>query len=139
MSRDSFERLDGYDGGMTRWGSEDHEFCLRAWLMGYQVVAQPAAVVYHLFRKRHPYAVETAKIVHNRLRLALLHFRPERVQKVMAHYQGWPCFPETIVTLLQSDVMARRERLWSQRAATMMRSLRSSAARWLRNPGRPAG
>jgi GT2 family glycosyltransferase len=109
-----FDQLGGYDERMTRWGAEDHELCMRAWLLGYQVVVQPAVTVYHLFRSHHPYQVETAKVVHNRLRLALLHFRRERVAKVMAHYQSWPGFPDAVLSLLDSNVMARREWLWSQ-------------------------
>jgi GT2 family glycosyltransferase len=115
IRREVFDRLGGYDEGMTRWGAEDHELCMRAWLLGYQVVFQPAVTIYHLFRTHHPYAVETAKIVHNRLRLALLHFRRERVLKVMAHYQNWSSFPEAVMALLESDVMVRREQLWQQR------------------------
>ena len=115
IRRDFFEESGGYDEGMTRWGSEDHEFCLRAWLMGYQVVIQPAAVVHHLFRKRHPYAVETAKVIHNRLRLALLHFRRERIVHVMAYYQGWAGFAESVTALLESPVMAQRQAFQARR------------------------
>ncbi|UCE47489.1 MAG: glycosyltransferase, partial [Phycisphaerales bacterium] len=68
-----FERLGYYDAGMTRWGSEDQELCLRYWLMGYEVLVQPQTVIYHLFRKSHCYDVQVQKIIYNRLRLAMLH------------------------------------------------------------------
>lgn len=115
IRREVFDQLGGYDEGMTRWGAEDHEICLRAWLLGRQVVMQPAVTIYHLFRTHHPYAVETAKIIHNRLRLALLHFRRERTLKVMSYYQTWAGFPEAVLALVDSDVLARRAALQPRR------------------------
>ena len=116
VRRDVFERLGRYDGEMTRWGAEDQELSLRAWLMGYRVVVQPQATIYHLFRDRHPYQVQTAKIIYNRLRMALMHFQRDRVARVMEHYRNMSCFSECTIWLLESDVMDRREKLRAVRS-----------------------
>ena len=88
---DAFRAAGGYDTGMTRWGSQDLELCLRLWLLGYDVVAQPQSVVYHLFRRRHPYPVAGGDVLYNKLRLAVVHFDEPRLQRVirtLLPYQG---------------------------------------------------
>jgi len=106
-----FERLGYYDAGMTRWGSEDEELCLRYWLMGYEVLVQPQTVVHHLFRKSHPYETQVQKIIYNRLRLAMLHLSDERVSRVLNWHKNIPGFDEIIGWLQDSDVTSRRDEL----------------------------
>jgi len=106
-----FERLGHYDPGMTRWGSEDHELCLRYWLMGYDVLVQPQTVIYHLFRERHPYEVQAHKIIYNRLRLAMLHLSNERIDRVLNYHRSMPGYDEAMGWLQRSDVMSRRSQL----------------------------
>jgi GT2 family glycosyltransferase len=108
MRRADFERLGRYDDGMTRWGSEDVELSLRVWLMGYEVLVHPGVLIYHLFRKRHPYAVDGGKILYNRLRLALLHLSEGRIARVIDSVKGWPDFAQSLIWLLESDVVERR-------------------------------
>ncbi|HSB71323.1 MAG TPA: glycosyltransferase [Candidatus Methylomirabilis sp.] len=108
MRRADFEALGRYDGGMTRWGSEDVELSLRVWLMGYQVLVQPAVLIYHLFRQRHPYPVDGGKVLYNRLRMALLHLSEERVARVIDSMKDWPEFAQSLIWLLGSDVVERR-------------------------------
>lgn len=115
MRSSDFERLGGYDRGMTRWGSEDQELCLRTWLMGQQAVVQPRVVIHHLFRDRHPYPVEGSKILYNLLRLALLHFNLDRVSRVMEHHKNVPGFGQIVAWLLDSDAMESRRQLEQQR------------------------
>jgi GT2 family glycosyltransferase len=104
-----FERLGCYDAGMTRWGSEDEELCLRYWLMGYDVLVQPQTEVYHLFRERHPYEVQIQKIVYNRLRLAMLHLSDERIARILNCHGHIPGIDEIMIGLQQSDVLSRRD------------------------------
>jgi glycosyltransferase involved in cell wall biosynthesis len=113
LRRSDFEALGGYDDGMTRWGSEDLEICLRVWLLGSEVVIQPASTVYHLFREEHPYPVDIAAVLHNLLRMALLHFGPARFSRVVDHYKVWPGFAESMARLLAGDVLSRR-RHWEE-------------------------
>lgn len=106
-----FNRIGGYDSGMIRWGSEDMEISLRTWLMGYDGVVQPNAVVYHLFRKRHPYHVELPEVIYNRLRMALLHFSNKRAARIIDHYRDMPDFGQIMLWLLDSDVAEKRREL----------------------------
>lgn len=106
-----FERLGYYDTGMTRFGSEDLELCLRYWLMGYEVLVQPQTVIYHLFRQSHPYEVQIQRIIYNRLRMAMLHLSDERLDRVLDYYRNTPGFDEIMDWLQQSDVIRRRNQL----------------------------
>jgi glycosyltransferase involved in cell wall biosynthesis len=105
------ERLGYYDDGMTRYGSEDLELCLRYWLMGYEVLVQPQTVIYHLFRESHPYEIRFHETIYNRLRLAMLHLSIERVNRVLNYYSNMPGFDEITGRLQRSDVMNRRNQL----------------------------
>lgn len=110
-----FERLGCYDAGMTRWGSEDEELCLRTWLMGYEVLVQPQTVIYHLFRESHPYETQVQKIFYNRLRLAMLHLSDARVSRFLNCHKNIPGIDEIVGWLQQSDVMNRRSELQALR------------------------
>jgi GT2 family glycosyltransferase len=96
---------------MAHWGSEDLELAFRAWLLGFELVVQPAALVYHLFRERSPYPVDGTQVLHNLLRMAFLHFGDDRFARVLAHYQGWAEFHRSLVLLMGSDAPARRREL----------------------------
>lgn len=114
---DVFWEVGGYDDGMTRWGSEDVEMCLRMWLFGYSVVAQPASLVYHLFRTSRPYSVNHCLIMYNHLRMAMLHFDELSLQKVIAQMRSYRDMEKTLVMALtgstwkcRKDFFARRQR-----------------------------
>ncbi|PKM82015.1 MAG: hypothetical protein CVU89_06660 [Firmicutes bacterium HGW-Firmicutes-14] len=109
MRKADFIKIGCYDTGMTRWGSEDLEISLRAWLMGYRVVVQPQSVIYHLFRQSHPYHVESSQVIYNRLRMALLHFSEERTARVFDYYKGIPEFGQVMLRLMESDTMEQRK------------------------------
>jgi len=111
IRRPVFEALGRYDNGMTRWGSEDLEICLRVWLMGYQVLVHPQVVIYHLFREKFPYPVDSVEVIHNRLRMALLHLSHGRLEKVIDSYRQGPEFTRCLMLLLESDVFKRRREM----------------------------
>ncbi len=111
VRKTDFERLGCFDAGMTRWGSEDEELCLRYWLMGYEVLVQPQTVIYHLFRDSHPYQTEVQGIIYNRLRLATLHLSSERVSRVFNYHSNILGFDEITSRLQQDDVVSRRHEL----------------------------
>ena len=52
MRREVFERCEGFDEGLSRWGAEDLELSLRLWTLGYQCLVVPEVEVAHLFRER---------------------------------------------------------------------------------------
>ena len=115
IRKEVFKEIGGYDSGMTKWGSEDLEMSVRTWLMGYDGILQPNAVVYHLFRNRHPYQVEVPEVMYNRLRMALLHFSDARAARVIDHYRGIAEFGQIMLRLLDSDVAERRRKLMKLR------------------------
>jgi glycosyltransferase involved in cell wall biosynthesis len=116
--RTDFLRLGGYDGGMTRWGCEDHELSLRFWLMGYRVMIHPDVVVQHLFRDVHPYRVEWYGILFNILRMTLMHMSPRRVTAVLDYYHHRPELGASLHDVLGSGVLAIRSQLNQTRVRT---------------------
>ena len=75
MGRDLYACLRGFDTGMRTYGSEDVDFGLKAWLMGYPVLHDPAAVIGHRFRTGFDgYAVPEEHLLVNQLRMARKHF-----------------------------------------------------------------
>lgn len=110
IRRDLFFEIGGYDSGMGRWGSEGEELSLRVWSRGREVQGVPGCVLRHLFRPRHPYAVDAAAVLHNRLRMATVHFRDDRLRRVLDALRGAPAFAEALVRLSNSDAAERRSR-----------------------------
>ncbi len=114
--RDTFEALGGYENGFTRWGFEDVELCLRAWLLGYQVVAHPGITIEHYFREaRDNYDVEDIGVTYNFLRLIYLHFSPTRIGRVLEAARGNALVPEAQKRLFTSNVFDCRAALLSRR------------------------
>ncbi|MFZ5961662.1 glycosyltransferase [Thalassococcus sp. BH17M4-6] len=111
----TFHDIGGFDAGMTRWGSEDIEICLRMWVLGHEVRAVPQSLVYHLFRDKHPYAVQHEKILYNHLRMALLHFDEPRLARMLDHFQRNPGSPAALAHAYANGVVAERERLFAER------------------------
>lgn len=111
---DTFALLGGFDAGMTRWGSEDIELCLRMWLMGYEVRAVPESLVYHLFRESRPYSVDNSLILYNLLRLALLHFDETRLGKVLARIIQHEGAEKPLAMAYANGVVGERE-AWAKR------------------------
>ena len=97
-----------YDPGMRHIGSEGEEQSLRCWLLGRQVLIEPAVLVRHLFRDRPPYEVRSGELVYNRLRLAAIHFAADRAARVYAALAHLPGFAEQAAALAATPVMAER-------------------------------
>ena len=111
----TFAEVGGFDSGMTRWGSEDIELCLRLWLLGHEVHAAPASRVHHLFRTSRPYEVDAALIFYNHLRLALLHFDEARLAKVLALLIRCEGAERSLARAYAGGVVQQREALWARR------------------------
>jgi|SoiMethySBSTD1v2_1073268.scaffolds.fasta_scaffold30066_6 glycosyltransferase involved in cell wall biosynthesis len=114
--RDTFEALGRYDERFTRWGFEDVEMCLRAWLLGYHVAVHPAVTIAHFFREeRDNYEVDDVAVTYNFLRMVYLHFSPTRIQKVLHAAAGNPYITPAQELLAESDVFDVRARMLSRR------------------------
>ncbi|GAB4160027.1 MAG: hypothetical protein Fur0021_31510 [Candidatus Promineifilaceae bacterium] len=114
-----FREVGGYDAGMTRWGSEDIELCLRLWLYGYRVLAQPDSLVFHLFRPRHPYAVDVSQALYNKLRLALSHFDEARLALALRSLMAYPDFSRSLARAFLDDTLSHRACLFARRQRDM--------------------
>ena len=112
---DAFRAIGGFDEGMTRWGSEDIEICLRMWLMGFEVHAAPQSLVYHLFRTSRPYDVEIWLILYNHLRMALLHFDEARLERIVKRIMRVEGAEKALAKALTDGVWAEREELRQSR------------------------
>jgi glycosyltransferase involved in cell wall biosynthesis len=83
ITRECFDKINGFDKLFQVWGKEDEELCLKAWLYGYKTVVNPEVKIKHLFRKKHPYEVTSVNFVYNFLCLAYSHFGLHRLEKTI--------------------------------------------------------
>ncbi|WML35833.1 glycosyltransferase [Clostridium sp. OS1-26] len=83
ITKETFEKINGFDHFFQIWGKEDEELCLKAWLYGYRAVINPEVKVNHLFRQKHPYQVTTSNVTYNMLCLAYSHFEKESLIKAI--------------------------------------------------------
>jgi glycosyltransferase involved in cell wall biosynthesis len=113
--RRTFEAVGRYEDGFTRWGFEDVEICLRAWLLGYRVVVSPNAVVAHYFRESRNYEVSDIDITYNFLRMIHMHFSPPRIRRVLRAVAGNPLIPAALDKLYSSDIFSLRAELAAAR------------------------
>lgn len=115
IRRDVFETTGGFDEGMLRWGSEDFEFSLRLWMLGYELRVAPEVEVAHLFRDAGNYVVESRWARHNQLRTAYLHFSDERFERVRHSLAELDDFEAGYQLFLQSSAPERRAELRAAR------------------------
>jgi glycosyltransferase involved in cell wall biosynthesis len=116
MRRDVFERAGGgWDNGLQQRGNVDNEVSVRLWLLGYELLIVPEVLVRHRFRKTSPFPVGWPQYLHNRLRLAFVHFGPERLARVVSSLRNYPGFGEAMALLVDGDAGARRRELFSLR------------------------
>lgn len=117
MRRDVFESTGGgWDPGLLQRGNVDNEISVRLWLMGYELMVVPDVVVCHRFRDKSPYSVGWPQYLHNRLRLAFVHFKPKRLANCVSHLRSYDGFGEALTLVADSDAGARRRQLLGTRA-----------------------
>ena len=109
--RDVIEATGGWDDSQLQRGNIDNEGCVRFWMLGYDLMITPDAIVAHKFRKRSPYHVGWPQFLFNRLRLAFVHFNPQRLGKVVAGLRNYPGFGEALALLAGSDIAERRREI----------------------------
>ena len=108
MRRSTFLATGGYDSGLHQLGGNDNELCCRFWLLGYRLLVVPQVEVGHLFRTAPPYPTNWSAVVHNRLRMAFIHFGAQRVERVLRALRAYESFPAAAAMLLDTDVFSRR-------------------------------
>jgi len=115
MRRETFSRTGGFDPGMRQLGGNDNEISCRFWLLGYELLVVPGVEVGHLFRMTTPYESHWAALVHNRLRMAFVHFAASRVERVLNALRGYNAFPAAMAMMLDTDVFVRRAQVAGDR------------------------
>ncbi len=108
MRRETFACTGGFDAGMRQLGGNDNEISCRFWLLGFELLVVPQIEVGHLFRTATPYEAQWTSLVHNRLRMAFVHFEAGRVERVIDALRGYAAFPPAMAMMLDTDVFARR-------------------------------
>jgi LPS sulfotransferase NodH/GT2 family glycosyltransferase len=108
MRRETFDAVGGFDGGFVLWGQEDAELSIRLWTFGYTCLLVPTVAVSHLFRPTHPYHITWETVLHNMLRLAVVHFRQERIDRLLDHARSNGAFPAAWQRLTATDAWERR-------------------------------
>ena len=117
MPRAVFERTGGgWDDGLLQRGNVDNEVSVRLWLLGYELLVLPNVVVEHRFRKSSPFPVGWPQYLHNRLRLAFVHFNEERLGRVVGSLRAYPGFGEALRLIAESDVAVRRREILGERS-----------------------
>jgi glycosyltransferase involved in cell wall biosynthesis len=107
LRHDLFREIGGFDAGMVLWGAEDSELSIRLWTLGYECWVAPQVDVEHAFRAQFPYEVKWEPVLHNRLRLATVHFGPDRLRKVVERLKQYDEFAAASARLLAGDLGAR--------------------------------
>lgn len=118
VRRDVFDAVGGWDTGLYGVGGNDNEFCLRLWLLGFRLMVAPGVVIRHRFRQRSRVPVDGPQHLHNMLRLAMLHLKPERVGKVFAAHQHNRDLGKAVALLAAGDAAARRREMEKRRVRT---------------------
>jgi GT2 family glycosyltransferase len=108
MRRETYRQTGGYDPGMLQLGGNDVELSFRLWLCGYEQKVVPEVEVGHLFRTVTPYPAQWRALVHNRLRMAMVHFQADRVERVVHALRAYQAFPSAVAMMLDTDVYTRR-------------------------------
>ena len=111
--RETFMSIGGFETGFTRWGYQDEEICLRAWLRGYRVLVDPDVIVAHYFRDKAGYEVSDRDVLYNFLRMIHMHFSPNRVRRCISALGDYPGLEEAIDRLYASDVFEQRSKMLS--------------------------
>jgi len=115
VRRETFQATGGFDRNLIRYGVEDCELGLRLWLLGYELWLVPAVEVSHEFHHRIPYEVDWRTVLHNRLRMASLHFSSSRRGRVLDALKEFPDFATALDLVSRSNAASQRSELESRR------------------------
>ncbi|GAA3643873.1 hypothetical protein GCM10022236_53120 [Microlunatus ginsengisoli] len=118
LRRDVFDGLGRYDMGFSSWGFEDVELCLRAWLFGWRVQADPIATVGHQFREQRGYEVDDADIVYNFVRMLALHVDEPEFSAILTARGPNPNIPVALERIAADGTLEQRQRYDRMRVRT---------------------
>jgi GT2 family glycosyltransferase len=114
LRRNVFAATGGFDPKQAIWGTEE-EFSYRLWTLGFECLVVPEVEVAHRFRHERPYCVDWESVLYNKMRLASVHFSPERIQRVAETLKRNPAFAGVVSRLAAAETENRRANLHSLR------------------------
>ncbi|MGB9804039.1 glycosyltransferase family 2 protein [Desulfofundulus sp.] len=115
VSREAFWEVEGFEEGLTTWGYDDVEFSMKLWLFGFTVAVMPWVKVVHISRPWKPYQRPGENLIRNLLLLAVLHFGPRRLARVVAMARHSPGFSRTPVGVHAQSVLRKRRAYFRRR------------------------
>ena len=116
VSREIFQDVGGFEQGFRVYGYEDAEFSLRLWLFGYRVEVDPGIMIRHHFRKRHPYPITLGQYAYNAIRMAVSHFNPRRIGRVINLNSDLENIGQLVAEVVfESDALEQRNAYFKRR------------------------
>lgn len=105
---DVFKKLNGFNAFFEKWGSEDLEISVRAWLRGYRSYVSSELIVSHYFKdKTHfNYEMDIHSLIQNKLIFAYSCFGETRRQIILEelrHKYGTADFDKAYVRLSSNN------------------------------------
>jgi GT2 family glycosyltransferase len=118
VRRDAFEAIGGFDDGLLARGGVDAETSLRLWLAGFENWVVPESRILHYFRQCAPFEVTEEEVLHNRLRLAMVHLNKKRIEQVLRAYRKDPVLEDALHLVELGGANQRRRELIQRRSRT---------------------
>ncbi|MCM8711262.1 glycosyltransferase [Clostridium sp. SYSU_GA19001] len=117
ITKEVFNKINGFDRFFKVWGKEDEEISLKLWLYGYKAVVNPYVKVQHLFRKSFPYKVTSFNVTYNLLCLAYSHFKKERFIKIINLAQNDFYFKDAALQIKLNEelILSQRKKYFIER------------------------
>jgi GT2 family glycosyltransferase len=112
VRREVFERLGGFDDGMRGGGADDMELSFRLWTSGFECLVAPSLEVMWMNSfaagalSREDY---WSDLLHNLIRLAGIHFGPERFERFVESVVHYAEFEQVYASALSDDLGDRRQ------------------------------
>jgi len=110
ITKETFEKIYGFDSLFQVLGAEDQELCLKAWLYGYKIIINPEVKIAHLFKRKRNYKVTSANIIYNSLSLAYYHFGQRRLDKTIRIFKKYANF-----ITAEKDIKENYENIFKKR------------------------
>lgn len=114
VRREVFAALGGFDIGMVRRDGAAVELSLRLWRCGYQCRVAPGSVVTVRPAAAPPDGAADRAILHDRLRLGIVHLAEVRLRQLIRALQGRHDFAAAMARVADGDVGQRRATVQAQ-------------------------
>lgn len=114
VRRTAMEQLGGWDSNMRQSGADDLELCFRLWTSGYECFLAPQLSVSWM----NPFAAGALRpehywpdLLHNLLRLATVHFSPERLGSFIASASAHREYQAAATSLVSANLSQHQRKV----------------------------